>query len=72
MDTEGNYPSFSLFSCHFTRVEFTPTIHVDILQVQAEPLNGINYNQNPPESLSGLIFSLQEPGWGEEEEEEEK
>lgn len=43
-------PPPSLFSCHFTRVEFTPTIYADILRYR-QPLNGINYNQNPPESL---------------------
>lgn len=46
----SSLPPLSLFSCHFTRVEFTPTIYADILRYR-QPLNGINYNQNPPESL---------------------
>lgn len=53
----------SLFSCHFTRVEFTPTIYADILRYR-QPLNGINYNQNPPESLR-INFLVTRTGEGE-------
>lgn len=55
--------SLSLFSCHFTRVEFTPTIYADILRYR-QPLNGINYNQNPPESLR-INFLVTRTGEGE-------